>query len=96
MIALVVGGFFKIGLFFYAAVVGTANLFKIKTPSQLPYYLGIITLLYSIILSKNFMEHLYEGVIIDPFFLQIPLFIIIPFLLIIVAFFRNRKRENHQ
>jgi len=94
MIALVVGGFFKIGLFFYAAVVGTANLFKIKSPSQLPYYLGILTLFYSIILSRNFMEHLYEGIIIDPFFLQIPLFIVIPFLLLTVAFLKNRKREN--
>jgi len=34
MLALVIGGFIKISVLLYAAVIGTANLFKIKSPSR--------------------------------------------------------------
>ncbi|MCX5545925.1 GerAB/ArcD/ProY family transporter, partial [Paraburkholderia sp. CNPSo 3076] len=40
MIALVTGGFFKISVLLYAAVIGTANLFKIKSSLRLSYPIG--------------------------------------------------------
>ncbi|YCA42028.1 spore germination protein [Bacillus sp. JZ8] len=92
MIASIIGIFFKISIFFYAAVIGTASLFNIESPSRLSYPLGIAILFLSITIASNVQEHLGEGreVIFVPY---ITLSAIIPFLLIIVAFLKNNKKR---
>ncbi|KNH19661.1 spore gernimation protein KB [Priestia megaterium] len=94
MLALVIGGFFKISILFYAAVIGTANLFKVKSPSQLSYPLGLIILFMSMTISSNFQEHLHEGLKVEMFILHIPLLAIIPPFLLLIAFLRNRKKQR--
>lgn len=93
MLALVIGGFFKISILFYGAVIGTANLFKIRSPSQLSYPIGLIILFISMMISSNFQEHIHEGIGVEMFVLQIPLLVIIPSLLL-VAFLKNRKKQR--
>uniref|UniRef100_UPI0031010F23 GerAB/ArcD/ProY family transporter n=1 Tax=Priestia megaterium TaxID=1404 RepID=UPI0031010F23 len=61
MLAMVIGIFFKVSVLFYAVVIGTANLFKIKSPSRLSYPLGIVILFLSITIASNVQEHLHEG-----------------------------------
>jgi spore germination protein KB len=94
MIALVTGGFFKISVLLYAAVIGTANLFKIKSSSRLSYPIGLMILFMSMTISSNFQEHLHEGLVIEMFVLYIPLSAIIPLLLLLVAFLKNRKKQR--
>ncbi|WP_129709876.1 GerAB/ArcD/ProY family transporter [Priestia megaterium] len=94
MLAMVIGIFFKVCVLFYAAVIGTANLFKIKSPSRLSYPLGLVILFLSITIASNFQEHLHEGLYVAKFVLHIPLFIIIPSLLLLVAFLKNRKKQR--
>ncbi|MED3810554.1 GerAB/ArcD/ProY family transporter [Priestia megaterium] len=94
MLALVIGIFFKISVLFYAAVIGTANLFKVKSPSQLSYPLGLIILFMSMTISSNFQEHLHEGLKVEMFILHIPLLAIIPPFLLLIAFLRNRKKQR--
>ena len=94
MLAMVIGIFFKISVLFYAAVIGTANLFKIKSPSRLSYPLGIVILFLSITIASNFQEHLHEGLYVAKFVLHIPLFTIIPPLLLLVAFLKNRTKHG--
>ncbi|MFP7733310.1 GerAB/ArcD/ProY family transporter [Priestia aryabhattai] len=94
MLALVIGGFSKISVLFYASIIGTANLFKIKSPSQLSYPIGLIVLFMSLTISSNFQEHLHEGIGVEMFFLQIPFLAIIPVLLFLVAFLKNRKKQK--
>ncbi|MGG1576170.1 GerAB/ArcD/ProY family transporter, partial [Fictibacillus sp. NRS-1165] len=96
MLALIINGFFKIGLFFYVTVTATASLFKIKKPSSLAYPLGIVTLLLSNTIASNFSEHLQEGLRQVPFILHLPFQVIIPLLLLIVVFFKNRKKSSKQ
>jgi spore germination protein KB len=79
---------------FYAAVIGTANLFKIKSPSRLAYPMGLIILFLSVTIASNFQEHLHEGLKIAPVVLNIPLYAIIPPLLLLVAFLKNRKKQR--
>ncbi|MED4074507.1 GerAB/ArcD/ProY family transporter [Priestia endophytica] len=93
MLAMVIGIFFKISVLFYAGVIGTANLFKIKSPSRLSYPLGIAVLFLSITIASNFQEHLHEGLKIASF-VHIPLFVIIPPLLLLVAFLKNKKKQR--
>lgn len=92
MLTTVVGGFMKISLFFYACLAGTANLFNIKNSAQLAYPLGLLLLVLSIIIASNFSEHVYEGLQIVPLYVHLPFQVIIPGLLLIIAFFKNRKK----
>ncbi|MEH7215321.1 GerAB/ArcD/ProY family transporter [Priestia megaterium] len=94
MLALIITIFFKICVLFYAAVVGTANLFKVKSPSRLSYPLGLIILFLSITIASNVQEHIYEGLKVTMFVLHIPLLAIIPPLLLLVAFFKNKKKHK--
>lgn len=61
MLALITGGFFKIGLFFYATVLGLSHVFKLKNPSPLVFPIGLVVLFYSLSLAQNYFEHVYEG-----------------------------------
>lgn len=94
MVGMIVGIFIKITVLFYASTIGTANLFKINSPSRLSYPLGIIVLLLSITIASNVQEHLHEGLHIVKTVLHIPLFIIIPLILLLVAFLKNRNQQR--
>ncbi|MFP7732150.1 GerAB/ArcD/ProY family transporter [Priestia aryabhattai] len=86
-----IGRFFKIGLFFYAAVLGLSHVFKLKNPSPLVFSIGLVVLFYSLSLAQNYFEHVYEGLKIGPFTLHFPVQIVIPALLLVITFLRNRK-----
>ncbi|MFE7083975.1 GerAB/ArcD/ProY family transporter [Priestia megaterium] len=94
MLALIITIFFKICVLFYAAVVGTADLFKIKSPSRLAYPLGLVILFLSIAIASNAQEHNHEGLKVAMLVLHIPLLTIIPPLLLLVAFLKNRKKHK--
>lgn len=94
LVELMIGGFFKLGLFLYAAVTGASNLFKIKEPSRLTYPIGMVILLLSIMIAGSYAEHTQEGFSLAPMYLHFPFQVIIPFILLIVAFFRNKKKSK--
>lgn len=89
---LMIGGFIKICVFTYVAVTGTANVFNVKQPSRLAYPVGIVILLISIIISSSYTEHIHEGLEAVPNYIHLPFQVIIPLLLLIIAFFKNRKK----
>jgi spore germination protein KB len=88
---LVVGGFFKITLFFYAAVYGVADLFRFKNPRTLIFPIGMIILFASMVIASNSAEHFKEG--LNVFYLFYPVEIIIPSLLFLIAHFQNRNKQ---
>ncbi|MGP3560297.1 GerAB/ArcD/ProY family transporter [Geobacillus sp. BK01] len=90
MIALIIGGFFKVSVFFYAGVVGAANLFGVSSHQRLVYPLGLLVLLLSVAIASSYAEHIHEGLKIVTFYLHIPLQIIIPVLLLVIAVIRRR------
>ncbi|WP_191565383.1 GerAB/ArcD/ProY family transporter [Metabacillus idriensis] len=90
MLALIIGGFFKISIFCYAAVTGTANLFNIKEPSRMVYPIGLVILILSITMASNFSGHLQEGLQIVTLYLHLPFQVIIPIILLGIAFIKNR------
>ncbi|MEY8755932.1 GerAB/ArcD/ProY family transporter [Peribacillus frigoritolerans] len=94
---LMIGGFIKISVFTYVAVTGTANVFNVKQSSRLAYPVGFVILLSSIIIASSFTEHMHEGLGAVPIYIHLPFQVIIPLLLLIIAFFKNRKKEGqHQ
>jgi spore germination protein KB len=94
MLAVIIGGFFKISVFFYAVVIGTANLFNVKEPSQLAYPFGLVILLLSITIASNFSEHIQEGLRVVPLVLHLPFQVIIPLLLLVTAFLKKGKKRG--
>ncbi|WP_416826305.1 GerAB/ArcD/ProY family transporter [Ectobacillus polymachus] len=95
ILTLIIGGFFKISLFFYAAVIGTSNLFKVKRHETLIFPIGMIILFSSVQIASNFTEHLFEGLKVVPIYLHLPLQTGIPLLLLIIAWFRKRLNAEH-
>lgn len=96
MLAVIIGGFFKISVFFYAGVIGTADLFKMKNHKKLVYPLGIVILFLSLSIASNFAEHLKEGLVFVPTYLHLPMQVILPILLCGIAIIRNRKKQKNR
>ncbi|MEH6908147.1 GerAB/ArcD/ProY family transporter [Neobacillus drentensis] len=90
MLYLVIGGFFKITLYFYAAVSGTAELFQLKSNQKLSLPIGVIILFTSITVASNYSEHIKEGAEIIPLYIHLPFQIIIPVMLLFIAYIRNK------
>ncbi|MNW53466.1 Spore germination protein YndE [compost metagenome] len=93
VMVLIIGDFFKISMFFYAAVIGMSDLFRVPY-RKLLYPVAIIILLFSILIARNYSEHVMKGgkvlYIIDPiFFIGIPLMYIIAALI-----YKKRSRSQ--
>ncbi|MDR6225210.1 GerAB/ArcD/ProY family transporter [Desmospora profundinema] len=87
---LIIGGFFKISLFFYVAVLGVTDLFNIKRHQSIVIPIGIILLISSLIIAENFAAHIEEGLEVVPKYLHLPFQVGIPVLLLIIAAIRHR------
>ncbi|MEK3800592.1 GerAB/ArcD/ProY family transporter [Peribacillus sp. FSL H8-0477] len=90
----VIGVFFKMCVFFYASVVGTASLFKVKDSARLAFPLGLAILILSITIASNFSEHVKEGLHLITLYLHLPFQVIIPILLLLIAFIKNKKKKS--
>lgn len=96
MIGVIIGGFFKITIFVYVAIMGAASLFKVKESSHLVFPLGLITLFLSVGIAGNFPEHIREGLDVVPLYLHLPFQVIFPLLLLVGAVLRNKKKQKKQ
>ncbi|MCP3764767.1 spore germination protein [Domibacillus sp. A3M-37] len=86
--------FFKVSVYFYAAVTGAANLFAIKKSSQLVYPFGAVLLFLSITMASNYTEHIQEGLHIVPLYMHLPFQVIIPAFFLVIAFFKNKNKTG--
>lgn len=89
IITLIIGGFFKIIIFSYAAVIGLSDLFKVKRYQKLITPVCIVTLIASLKIASNFVEHVDIGLKKVPFYIHIPFQIGIPLLLLIITWIRK-------
>jgi spore germination protein KB len=94
MLYLIIAGFFKIAIYFYAAMAGAADIFQFKNQRKLGFPIGVIVLFSSITIASNIAEFMKEGLVVVPIYLSWPFQIIIPFILLIIAFLRNRKKKT--
>lgn len=96
MIAMIIGGFFKISIFFYAAVTGIATMFNLKEPSKITYPIGLVILFMSLTIASNYIEHNNEGIKLVPMVLHLPFQVIIPVFLLLVAFIKKRHKQQNK
>ncbi|MEH7481063.1 GerAB/ArcD/ProY family transporter [Neobacillus drentensis] len=93
IISMVILGFVKITVFFFCAIIGTADLFHIKEPKKLIYPMGIILIISSIIIANGYIEHIHEGLKVVPYYLHLPLQIGIPILLLVIVWIKNKVKS---
>ncbi|MCQ6279224.1 GerAB/ArcD/ProY family transporter [Bacillus sp. EB600] len=94
MLYLTIGSFMKIAIYYYVAVVGTADLFKFSKPSKIIFPIGLLILFASGAISSNYSEDIKEGLEVVPIYLHWPFQIIIPGWLLIVAIFKNKGKNS--
>lgn len=91
---LIIGGFFKVAVFFYAAVIGLADLFKAKSHRSLVYPAGAALLVLSLLIAGNFVQHIEIGLQMVPPYMHVPLQIVIPMLLAAVSWIKRELANN--
>ncbi|MNK39035.1 Spore germination protein YndE [compost metagenome] len=83
VMTLIIDDFFKVAVYFYVALIGIADLFKIAY-RKLIYPMALLVLLISLVVAKSLPEHLEEGAVIlyriDPLF-----FVVIPLILCVAG-----------
>ncbi|WP_176541457.1 MULTISPECIES: GerAB/ArcD/ProY family transporter [unclassified Bacillus (in: firmicutes)] len=90
IITMVILGFVKITVFFFCAIMGAADVFKLKQSQKLIYPMGVIVLITSRIIASNYIEHLDEGLHFVPYYLHLPFQIIIPSVLLVIAMIKQK------
>jgi spore germination protein KB len=91
---LIIGGFFKIILFFAASCIGMASLTKEKKVKGFILPLALLMIVLSMGMASNTVQHLKIGLQIVPVYLHLPLQVGIPFLLCLIAFLKNRVKKQ--
>lgn len=93
VMVLIIGDFFKISVYFYAAVIGTSDLFHIPYRKVL-YPLALIVLFSSLTIARTYSEHVKKGG--DVLYMMDPLFyVVLPAALIVAAaIYRFRSRRQ--
>ncbi|ARI78794.1 GerAB/ArcD/ProY family transporter [Halobacillus mangrovi] len=95
VLVLIIGAFFKIAVFYYAAIVAMSDLFKVDKKEKLIIPTAIVILYTSIIIADNFPAHLDEGT----FALKtiFPLFAVgFPILYCLIAFIKEKVSKHKQ
>ncbi|WP_068783900.1 GerAB/ArcD/ProY family transporter [Paenibacillus phocaensis] len=93
VMVLIIGDFFKISIYFYAAVIGVSDLMKIPYRKIL-YPLALVVLFSSTTIARTYSEHVKKGggvlYQMDPLF-----YVVLPAALIIAALiYRRRSRRQ--
>nr|WP_286163937.1 endospore germination permease [Bacillus sp. AFS088145] len=95
ILLLVCGGFIKLSIYAFCAVSGAADIFNVKKSSQLIYPICVIILLSSLWMASNHIEHRIVGFGKIPYYLHLPLHIIIPLTLLLISWIQKKIREKN-
>ncbi|MEH6938253.1 endospore germination permease [Bacillus sp. JJ664] len=95
VIIMVIGGFMKVSVFFFCAVIGASDLFRVKKRDTLTYPIAVIIVVSSVWMAPNYLEHYKEGLDVVPYYLHVPLQIIIPIALLAIAIIQKKGKEKN-
>lgn len=97
ILIMILVGFLKIGFFTYGAVLGTTQLLKIKDTKYISLIFCMIVTITSLLIAKNYSQHIYIGQTITLTYVHLPLTIIIPIIALLVYNIKNiiQKMRNN-
>lgn len=93
ILMMVAGVFFKVGGWTFGASIAIAQLFKLKSRESILLSLGVIITPFSIIHATNFVQFLENGKNFLGPYLNVPLQIVIPVLLLGIASLRKKYQS---
>ncbi|WP_173917659.1 GerAB/ArcD/ProY family transporter [Halobacillus sp. Marseille-Q1614] len=93
VMTLIIGGFFKIAIFFYVALISAAELFRVPTYKQLIFPFSLVILFSSMTMASSFVDHIKEGLEFVPFYVNLPFQMGIPLLLLVIALTRRHFKS---
>lgn len=92
VMTLIIGDFFKVAVYYYAAVIGAAEIFKLEY-RKLVYPVGLLVLVISLLVASSLPEHLEEGAKVlyqvSPLF-----FVVIPVILVIAGWIYKKRSAS--
>jgi len=97
IILMVIVGVFKIVLFFLAAFIGLHDVLpKLKKTKRLltSSVLGVLLITIALLMSQSYIEHVFVGLNIVPPYIHVPMQIIIPTILVLIAHLRGMKNRK--
>ncbi len=89
VLIMLIGAFIKISFFMYGAMLGAAQLIKSKEVKYLAIPLGVIIMITSLLIAKNYPQHIYIGQVPTLTYAHIPLAVIIPVIALLVHHLKN-------
>lgn len=97
MMALIVGVFFKVGIFLYAACITFTELFHVSSYRKTVYPLGVIMLGASSMIASSYAELIDEGIKVVPVLFHLPAQVVFPVItLLLILWKERRKKKNKQ
>ncbi|MCG0041087.1 spore germination protein, partial [Escherichia coli] len=72
LILMVILGFVKITIYFFCAVIGAADLFRMKPSVTNIYLIGGVIFFSSLMIAPSYQAHINEGLKIVPYLLHLP------------------------
>ncbi|AIF50343.1 GerAB/ArcD/ProY family transporter [Pelosinus sp. UFO1] len=94
IVIMIIGGFFKVSIITYAAMLGTSQLIKLKDPKYLAIPFGLVIVIFSIFIAKNYPEHIVIGLKWTPLYIHIPLQIIVPLTALMIHYIKRGKKKS--
>lgn len=80
----VLAAFIKISLFTYGAMLGTAQLIKLKDTKYLALPFSMLIFAASLLIAKNYPQHIYIGQVLTLTYIHLPLAVFIPIIALLV------------
>jgi spore germination protein KB len=91
VIIFVLMGFIKLAILFFCAVSGAVDLFQLKDGKNITFFIGILILFLAVIPASSYSEHIQIGLKIVPYYLHIPLQIVVPLLLFLTIKIKKKR-----
>lgn len=98
-----IGGFLKVTLFMYVAVIGTIQItnlkdfkfkkIEFKNTEIVSFIIGIIMLFLSLIMAKSYLHHLDIGLDFVIKYIHLPLQIVVPILTLFTCLIKKSIQE---
>ncbi|TQR18490.1 GerAB/ArcD/ProY family transporter [Psychrobacillus soli] len=86
--------YFKMVIYFYAAVIGLAQMFQLKDYRPLTYPLGMIVVILSLVIFPNILEQSVYDATIDIYF-ALTVCLLLPLLMVVVYAIRKKQLKKN-
>ncbi|MYL62152.1 GerAB/ArcD/ProY family transporter [Bacillus hwajinpoensis] len=94
ILILMIGGFIKIIIFLLGSAISLSTAFSIKKWKVLMGIITCVALIASILIERNYLEHIQIGLNVVPYYVHPPFQIGIPLLLFLVMHFKNWRAQK--